>query len=959
MTDTIKITSLSQMGTNIPGSTLTPVVDMAGTPTTKKATIANIANAILSQAGNTYAYAGKANIANTAGSAGSVSNASQPNITSVGTLTSLTVSGNTNLGPVGNVIISGGSNGQVLTTNGSNVLSWTTVASGSNAAGSNTQVQFNDGGSFGASSGLSFDKTTNNLSVSGNIISNGVVYANTIRSLGDSNVGLIIGTPTGPLFSFTIGGAIEIPGGHLLESDGNGSFELKSGNGVVISSDIGNTDQHFSFRTDGVFNAPGNVELQGTRLSIGPGSANFVLESPTVVISTSSNVFVQAAITNENPNGSADWTAYGTDGDDTGGWVDVGFTGYNFNDPDYTVTGPGDGYVFSHSYTNVAGGGNLVLATGDHGTHNDIVFATNGFASENEFGRISDANNSLEINRANASITFPDGTIQTTAYTGGANIGNVTFDDTTVQGDDSTLNLSAGPDYTANLAYLQVRAGDVASHIHFDTGNNEAYDLIVGNDQKFVQVSSTGNIIMSSYDSANALTYTMTLDNSGNLALPSGGNLVFSNTQVQSSAYAGGNGHAMMIDTNRTDTYEANGSADKPFKTFMAAVEAVADLNPDGTVPYTFVLMGCNITETVDLSSYNFNFITISTTCRSTFTNPVTIGNSALKQLTVRNVEFGNTVDVIGDGTTDQLNNTSFYNVSFTGALTVTAANALAFYEAAFFSTVTLNNITYLYVNGGQFNDDWTIRADDTGSYPIPAGGITPGVAIALDFIANDINFVKGGTGTFVFQPHSSRMGRSSESYTLPAGWIITAYSSVFVGTWTNNGTWTMRNSSSVNAIAGTAPTYSGIIGGSSITASGNITGGNIIGNGSTLSNVAVKTSGSWTLASGVNTVSISVPLNGTYAIWINGNIPNGIATYTATAVVTNTNVPVLGSQYAWYYETGNALVFTSIPDQFVGTAGSISNASPYAGNTANVFTFGITNNSGSSQVVNYGYTKL
>jgi hypothetical protein len=164
-----------------------------------------------------------------------------------------------------------------------------------------------------------------------------------------------------------------------------------------------------------------------------------------------------------------------------------------------------------------------------------------------------------------------------------------------------------------------------------------------------------------------------------------------------------------------------------------------------------------------------------------------------------------------------------------------------------------------------------------------------------------------------------------------------------------------------------TTPTLGGNLAGagfnvsnvSTISATGNITGGNIIGNGSGLSNVAVKTAGSWTLASGVNTVSISVPLNGTYTIWINGNIPNGIVTYTATAIVTNTNVPVLGSQYAWYYEIGNALVFTSIPDQFVGTAGSISNASPYSGNTANVFTFGITNNSGASQVVNYGYTKL
>jgi hypothetical protein len=105
--------------------------------------------------------------------------------------------------------------------------------------------------------------------------------------------------------------------------------------------------------------------------------------------------------------------------------------------------------------------------------------------------------------------------------------------------------------------------------------------------------------------------------------------------------------------------------------------------------------------------------------------------------------------------------------------------------------------------------------------------------------------------------------------------------------------------------------------------------------------------------------VSLSVPISGTYSIWVNGNIPNGIVTYTATAVVTNTNVPVLGDQYGWYYAVGNALVLTSIPNQFVGTAGAISNVNTYLGNTANVFTFGITNNSGNAAVVNWGYTKL
>jgi hypothetical protein len=102
---------------------------------------------------------------------------------------------------------------------------------------------------------------------------------------------------------------------------------------------------------------------------------------------------------------------------------------------------------------------------------------------------------------------------------GGTNTANVTFNDVTVQGVNQ-LNLSAGPDYTANLAYLQVRAGDFPSHIHFDTGDSEVYDLYIGNDSKFVQVSSTGNIIMSSFDSANSASYAMTLDTVGSLTVP-------------------------------------------------------------------------------------------------------------------------------------------------------------------------------------------------------------------------------------------------------------------------------------------------------------------------------------------------------------------------------------------------------------------------------------------------------
>ena len=65
-----------------------------------------------------------------------------------------------------------GTAGQVLTTNGLGILSWATVSGGgggsgggvTNPAGSNTQIQFNDNGLFGADAGLTFDSGTGTLS---------------------------------------------------------------------------------------------------------------------------------------------------------------------------------------------------------------------------------------------------------------------------------------------------------------------------------------------------------------------------------------------------------------------------------------------------------------------------------------------------------------------------------------------------------------------------------------------------------------------------------------------------------------------------------------------------------------------------------------------------------------------------------------------------------------------------
>jgi len=60
-----------------------------------------------------------------------------------------------------------GTNGQSLITNGNKTLSFSTITGGGGGTpgGSDTQVQFNDGGSFAGDSGLTYNKTTDSLTV--------------------------------------------------------------------------------------------------------------------------------------------------------------------------------------------------------------------------------------------------------------------------------------------------------------------------------------------------------------------------------------------------------------------------------------------------------------------------------------------------------------------------------------------------------------------------------------------------------------------------------------------------------------------------------------------------------------------------------------------------------------------------------------------------------------------------
>jgi hypothetical protein len=138
------------------------------------ANIANVANIAFSvDAANILGTVANANYA---AFAGNVTIAAQPNITSLGNLTSLRVVGTSNLGNVNNVKVTGGINGYFLQTDGTGNLAWVAGGGSGNGVvgGSDTQVQFNDGGSFGGSAAFTFNNISNVLTVGGNITASNV-----------------------------------------------------------------------------------------------------------------------------------------------------------------------------------------------------------------------------------------------------------------------------------------------------------------------------------------------------------------------------------------------------------------------------------------------------------------------------------------------------------------------------------------------------------------------------------------------------------------------------------------------------------------------------------------------------------------------------------------------------------------------------------------------------------------
>lgn len=157
----------------------------------------------------------------------------------------LYANGNLTLGNVSNIRINGGTNGYVLQTDGTGNLTWTAQTGGGgngSPGGANTQIQYNDSGSFGGSPGFTFDEVTGNVNMPANLIVAGTIYGNANYALNAGNV-LIANQPNitglGTLTSLTVNGT------STLGPIGN----VKIGGGSNAQSIVTDGSNNLSFAT--------------------------------------------------------------------------------------------------------------------------------------------------------------------------------------------------------------------------------------------------------------------------------------------------------------------------------------------------------------------------------------------------------------------------------------------------------------------------------------------------------------------------------------------------------------------------------------------------------------------------------------------------------------------------------------------------------------------------------------
>ena len=433
---------------------------------------ANVAN--LNATGNISGV----NLSMTGNIAGNLTTASQPNITSLGTLTSLKVGGTTDLNTVSNVKITGGSSGQYLQTDGTGNLSWVTISSATISTGT-SNVKVNSDGNITISSG----GVSNVLIVS----STGVSVNGDLTDVGNGTMNTLSITGTVSSTNSTTG-ALKVAGGVGIAGNINGASNLKidgtsSLNNVTINGNLVAGNANFSLPVnmtspqDSTSTSTGALIITQGGLGVyGNINAGLDIKGTTLTgnLTTSSqpNITSLGTLTGLNVSGNI------VSANANVGNLIVTKTSNLGNIGNVKITGGTSG-----QYLQTDGAGNLIWQ--DAASTNEIVAGTSNVLVNNDGKVLISSNGNSNVIVVNGNSVSVNGTL---------NISNLTT--------ANMMNVSSTTDSTAyDNGALIVKGGlGVAGNVNFNknltvTSDIVANKLTIHNDATFQGLTQLQSIV--------------------------------------------------------------------------------------------------------------------------------------------------------------------------------------------------------------------------------------------------------------------------------------------------------------------------------------------------------------------------------------------------------------------------------------------------------------------------------
>jgi hypothetical protein len=906
------------------------------------------------------------------------------NLSATGTVDFVS-SGNISLGNVGNVHIGGGSNGYLLTTNGSGNLSWTQTASTSLIFNGNSNVSIpNSNGNIYINANAAVDQqwnfdTTGNLAFPGG----GIIYGVPTVPLGTGNT--IVLQPAGsgvnttqqlliyPTGNVADGDHIHLTSGNLLQTElflGSDDFYVKLANtGNIVLNSSGNAGQ-WVFDTTGNLSASGNIittanvnganfngNVFGTTVSASGNITSGNLNAAGLSLSgnvlsalnSTSNITTSANVDAANFNGNVYGNTVSTSGNITGANVNTGGLSLSGN-------------VLSaiNSTSNIITTANVNAANFNGNVYGTTVSASGNIDGNNINGAgLSLSSNVLSALNSTSAIT-------TTANITGGNIittgssGNI-FGANVISG--TTLS-ATGNVVSANVNTGQLSlSGNVISAIN-STSNINTTANIYGGNVSATYISSTGNVDGSNVNVGTAL-YTASIvgntaislltTGNGNINLtPNGtGNIVLANTII--------NGLAEPLQNQDAATkYYVDNAVTTGF-TFHQPVFAATNTDlataTGGTITYTQPNgagngIGAKLTTTG-------SFTLIDTA------NIQTVGTRVLVKDQANAVQNGiyvwaNTTAIVRSQDADQygsdsteafgLNDYFFtqsgnvnagtaYIVSAPAGTIIFGTSNITFAEFSSTQVYSANTNAGLSLNGTVFSakvDNDTTAFDNLGNIIVKASAnlVTPNIGNAtgqtLSLTGNLwAGNVDAGTG-FI-----STSGNVTGGNFLTGG-LISATGNITGGNISTTGSG--GNISGANVISGTT-----------LSATGNVIAGNLNASGLSLSSNVVSNLNVTTNIAGGNISTVGLLTAKDFSITGNviGNlVPSANATYNLGS-----------SSYLWkdLYLAGNSLYLGAQTISSNATGVSVGSADFAAGNINATGNVSATGNVNTGNVVNGG----